>query len=88
MFRNGVLKIDLMKVESMCHSEVMLIDQIGEEVIDTGHRPAPLGSLLCRVLLPANRATIPEMDVLVVQGIHKPRGGPCSISVVEMVSRC
>ena len=77
MFGYGVPKINLMKVESMCHSEVMLVDEVGEEVIDTGHRPVPLGSLLRRVLLPANRAKIPEMDILVVPGIHEPRGGPC-----------
>ena len=50
----------------------MLQEEVGEELIDAGHRPARLGWLLRLVLLPANRTTVLETDVLVVPGIHEP----------------
>ena len=53
----------------------MLQEEACEELIDAGHRPARLGWLLRGVLLPANRATVPETDVLVVPGIHEPVRG-------------
>ena len=72
----------------MCRSEFVLVDEVGEEVLHTGHGPAPLGSLPCRVLLPANRTSVPERMSLLCQEYMNLRKEGSRLSGVMVLSRC